>query len=184
MIWNAKNGTVSIDGTSMSYVSFGRGNKKLVILPGLSDGLTTVKGKALLLAGPYRRFLDRFTIWMFSRKDDLPEGYSIHDMADDQAIAMKVLGIGSTFVMGVSEGGMIAQSLAIRHPEMVEKLVLAVTASEANDMIRENVARWITFAEAGDHKSLMIATAEKSYSESYLKKYRKVYPLLGYLGKP
>lgn len=184
MIWNAKNGQVSIDGTSMSYASFGRGSKKLVILPGLSDGLTTVRGKALLLARPYARYFDQFTIWMFSRKDDLPEGYTIRDMADDQAKAMKAIGIESARVMGVSEGGMIAQRLAIQHPEMVEKLVLAVTAPETNDLIRESVTKWIAFAESGDHKSLMIDTAEKSYSESYLKKYRKAYPLLGHLGKP
>lgn len=30
----------------------------------------------------------------------------------------------------------------------------------------------------------MIDTAEKSYSAAYLKKYRKVYPLIGHIGKP
>ena len=47
MLWNAKNGEVTLDGTEMSYVSFGRGERTLVLLPGLSDGLVTVKGKAL-----------------------------------------------------------------------------------------------------------------------------------------
>ena len=47
MPWSAKNGEVS----HMAYASFGHGDHVLVILPGLSDGLTTVKGKALLLAG-------------------------------------------------------------------------------------------------------------------------------------
>ena len=50
MIWNAKNGSVKLDNTKMSYVSFGYGKKVFVVLPGLSDGLTKVKGKALLLA--------------------------------------------------------------------------------------------------------------------------------------
>ena len=184
MLWNAKNGQVALDGTGMSYVSFGRGEKTLVILPGLSDGLATVRGKALLLAKPYAPYLGRYTVCMFSRKDDMPEGYSIREMADDQAKAMKALGIGSACVMGVSQGGMIAQRLAIQHPGMVEKLVIAVSAPEVNDTIRNNVTQWISLAEAGDHRSLMIDTAEKSYSEKHLKKYRMMYPLLGHLGKP
>ena len=57
MLWNAKNGCVNIGDTDMDYVSFGYGSKTLVLLPGLSDGLVTVKGKALLLAKPYRIFL-------------------------------------------------------------------------------------------------------------------------------
>ena len=39
-----KNGTVKIGNTDMYYVSFGKGERKLVVLPGLSDGLATVKG--------------------------------------------------------------------------------------------------------------------------------------------
>ncbi len=57
MLWNAKNGSVAIGDTEMNYVSFGYGEKALVLLPGLSDGLGTVKGKALLLAKPYELFL-------------------------------------------------------------------------------------------------------------------------------
>ena len=58
MLWNAKNGQADVGNGTMSYVSFGRGARTFVILPGLSDGLATVKGKALMLAGPYRRFFD------------------------------------------------------------------------------------------------------------------------------
>ena len=47
-----KNGCVAIGETDMYYVSFGHGDKNLVVLPGLSDGLSTVKGKALLLKAP------------------------------------------------------------------------------------------------------------------------------------
>lgn len=56
MLWNEKNEVVSMDRTEMSYVSFGYGPRALVLLPGLSDGLTTVRGMALLLAGAYRLF--------------------------------------------------------------------------------------------------------------------------------
>lgn len=184
MLWNAKNGTVAIDNTEMSYVSFGYGNKALIILPGLSDGIITVKGKALLLAKPYKIFFEKYTVYIFSRRNDLPEEFSIKEMADDQAEAMQKLGIKKTSVMGVSQGGMIAQHLAVDHAEMVEKLVLAVSAPRANEMIQTNVNKWIEFANQGNHKRLMIDVIEKNYSPKHLAKYRNFYPIIGLVGKP
>ena len=72
-----KNGSVTIGGTEMAYAAFGDGRKNLVVLPGLSDGLATVKGKAWILSMPYRKFFRDYTAYLFSRKDDMPEGYSI-----------------------------------------------------------------------------------------------------------
>ena len=184
MLWNAKNGRVALNEGTMSYVSFGVGPCRLVILPGLSDGLATVEGKALLLAGPYRPFLRDFTVFMFSRREPLPEGHSIREMAADQAVALSALGVEKTCVLGVSQGGMIAQYLAIDHPGLVEKLVLAVTAPQVNETILNCVPSWMDMARRGDHKALMIDTAERSYSPARLKKYRKIYPLLGRVGKP
>ena len=88
-----KNGTVKIGNTDMYYVSFGKGERKLVVLPGLSDGLATVKGKAMILSVSYRKFFDDYTVYMFSRKNVMPEGYSIRDMAEDQVLALRSLGI-------------------------------------------------------------------------------------------
>ena len=79
-----RNGSVAAGNTDMYYVAFGNGNKKVVVLPGLSDGLATVKGKALVLASPYRRFFSDYTVYMFSRKNSMPEGYTIREMAEDQ----------------------------------------------------------------------------------------------------
>lgn len=184
MLWNAKNGSVWIGGTEMYYVSFGHGDRTLILLPGLSDGLATVKGKALLLAKPYGPFFAHYTVYLFSRKNDMPEGYSIRDMASDQAKAIESLGIDSASILGVSQGGMIAQYLAVDHPELVEKLVLAVSAPRVNDTIRERVNRWTELAKQGKHKELMIDTAENSYSPAYLRRYRKLYPIIGMIGKP
>ena len=143
MIWNAKNGTVLVGNTEMNYAAFGSGNKVLILLPGLSDGLATVKGKALLLAAPYRLFFKDYTVFMFSRKNELPDNYSIREMADDQAEAMRRLGIRKAAVLGVSEGGMIAQYLAIDHAELVEKLVIAVSSPNANEIVRSAVSSGI-----------------------------------------
>ena len=184
MFWNAQNGSVSIGDTDMDYVSFGKGRDALIMLPGLGDGLTTVKGMAIPMAITYRMFACNYKVYIFSRKNYLPEGYSTRDMARDQAEAMKKLGISKAKVVGISQGGMIAQYLAIDYPELVEKLILAVTLSKQNEMVREAVTKWIGMAMQGSYKDLMIDTAEKSYSERYLRKYRRLYPLLGKIGKP
>lgn len=184
MLWNAKNGTVVLGYMEMHYVSFGYGDKVLILLPGLGDGLTTVKGKALLLAKSYRVFFEEYKVYMFSRKNDLPADYTIRDMADDQAKTLRELGINKAFVLGVSQGGMIAQYLAIDHAELIEKLIIAVSAPRANEMIQTNVKKWIEIANQGNHKQLMINVMEKSYSSEQLKKYRKLYPIIGFVGKP
>lgn len=184
MFWNAKNGCVRIGDADMNYVSFGSGTDNLIMLPGLGDGLTTVKGMALQMALLYRMYAKAYKVFIFSRKNDLEEGYSTRDMARDQAEAMKMLGIKSANILGISQGGMIAQYLAIDYPDLVEKLVLAVTLSKQNELIQDVVCNWISMAEHNDYKNLMIDTAERSYSEKYLKRYRLLYPFLGMMGRP
>jgi len=87
---------------------------------------------------------------------------------------MKKLGIEKACVLGVSQGGMISQYIAICHPEVVEKLILTVTAPYANEVVNNAVKLWIELAKKNDHVSLMVDTAEKMYSEPYLKKNRKM----------
>ena len=180
----SRNGCVTVGDTEMYYVSFGNGNRQLVVLPGLSDGLATVKGKAWILSLSYRKFFHEYTVYMFSRKNKMPEGYTIQDMADDQALVMKELGIAGACLLGVSQGGMISQYIAISHPETVSKLILAVTAPYANDIVKNAVSGWIDMAVRGDHTALMVDTAEKMYSEKYLEKNRKLFPLLARFSKP
>lgn len=179
-----KNGCVAVGDTDMYYVSFGRGKKNLVVLPGLSDGLATVKGKALLLAPPYRKFGRDYTVYLFSRKNRMPEGYSIREMAHDQGEAMKALGIASASVLGVSQGGMAAQYLAIDRPGLVERLILAFTAPYANAFVRSAVGTWIGMAERQDHRALMIDTAERMYSRPYLERNRWLFSLLAGCTRP
>lgn len=184
MFWNAENGCVKIGDTNMDYITFGKGSTVLIMIPGLGDGLTTVKGMAAIMAFTYRMYARDYKIYIFSRKNHLKEGYSTRDMAKDQAEAMRKLGISKAMVLGVSQGGMVAQYLAIDYPELVEKLILTVTLSKQNDTVQSVIHSWIEFANRGDYKSIMIDTAEKSYSEKYLKKYRPFYFILGKAGKP
>lgn len=55
--------------------------------------------------------------------------YFMQQYADDAAALLDALGWGRCLVFGVSFGGMVAQELAIRHPQRMERLVLACTSS-------------------------------------------------------
>ncbi len=177
-MFNCENHTLSIDGSDMDYVSFGRGKRPLIMLPGLSDALKTVKGSAILLALLYRKFAGVFRVFVFSRKNRLAANCTIRDMAADQARACELLGLSSACVVGVSQGGMIALHLAAEHPQLVKKLVLANTAACANDTVTQVVGNWLQLAKAGNFSALFADTTEKTYSEKKLRLYRPFYPLL------
>jgi pimeloyl-ACP methyl ester carboxylesterase len=55
--------------------------------------------------------------------------YTIADMADDAAGVLQNLKLGPTYVMGWSMGGFIALELVVRHPALVEKLILVATSA-------------------------------------------------------
>lgn len=183
-MYRAKNAVVKASGWTMDYIRFGRGEKNLVLLPGLGDGLRTVKGTALPMALMYRLFSGDYTVYVFSRKNELAPGCTTRDMARDLAEAMEALGIEKAHVFGVSMGGMIAQHLAMDYPEKVEKLVLAVTCAGPNPVLEESVREWMALAKAGDMTAFMRSNVRRMYSESYYRKNKWLTPIIGALTKP
>ena len=181
---NARNSRLELRTGEMDYIQFGSGKKPLVIIPGVGDGLKTVKGMALPFAFLYRSLAQVFTVYVFSRRVRLSPAMSTRDMAEDLNLAMETLGLSSVSLVGVSQGGMISQWLAIDHPDKVGRLVLTVTLSKANDTVQDVIHRWLDMAEHADYKGIMLDTAERSYSEKRIRKARFTYRLLGNLGKP
>jgi pimeloyl-ACP methyl ester carboxylesterase len=184
MLYNVKNGTLRIGDTTMDYIRFGSGERVLIMLPGLGDALQSVKGTALPMAFMYRLFAKDFTVFAFSRKDELPEGYTTRDMAKDQAEAMEQLGIERADIFGVSMGGMIAQHFAVDYPEKVNKLILTVTSARPNPILQESVDEWVSCAKRGDHSAFMDSNLRRIYSDGYYRKNKWLAPIVGRLTKP
>ena len=178
MFYHAKNGTVSLGDTDMNYIAFGNGKKVLVMIPGLGDGLTTVKGLAIPFAWMYRTFAKKYRVYVFSRKNKLQEGCTTKDMARDLMEAMKQLGIKKAHIMGVSQGGMIAQHFALDYPEMVRRLVLCVTIGRQNPTIQRVVSYWHDMASKGKYKEIMRDTAEHMYVNYNSKQYNLLLPIM------
>lgn len=182
MVLGAGNYTLKINNTQMDYACFGKGDKPLIMIPGLS--LKRVKGSATMLALMYRCFVKDYRVYVFDRRDEIPEGYTVKDIADDIAYAMEVLHIGKADILGVSQGGMVAQYLALDHQELVNKLVLAVTLSRENDTVKSVIENWIHLTEKEDYEALVSDMMNKMYSDGYLKKYKGFVPILAKIGKP
>lgn len=174
--------TLNIDDTNLDGVCFGSGEKTLILLPGLS--FQKVKKAGYLLVNMYRIFAKEYTVYVFDKKEVVPDGYTIKNMAVDIASAMEQFQIKSADIFGVSQGGMIAQYLAIDHPQLVDKVVLAVTASRPNETMMRVIDDWIRMAQQKEYRTLVIDMFEKMYSQAYLQKYSWLFPLISRIGRP
>ena len=182
MLYNVRQFRMLIHGMQTDCISFGSGDKNLIMIQGLNT--RGLKGAGLSLALMYRIFAKDYKVYLFDRRPIVQEGISVRDMAADIAEAMDTLGIKSADVLGVSQGGMIAQYLAIDRPELVNKLVLAVTLSRNNAAVENVIRGWTEMTEKGSMKALVADMAEKMYSEKYLRRYRPLLPLLTIMQKP
>ena len=68
------NGCVNIGKDDMEYIAFGKGSKILIILPGLGDGLRSVKGTALPFSAMYRKLGAEYRVYAFSRRRTVQAG--------------------------------------------------------------------------------------------------------------
>jgi pimeloyl-ACP methyl ester carboxylesterase len=76
--------------------------------------------------------------------------FTMTDLADDAAGVLRRSGVDSATVLGFSMGGMIAQALAARHPELVERLVLVATSPPAPAALpADDETTWRLFRRRG-----------------------------------
>ena len=164
--------TVKLDNVEMDYAVFGSGSKSFVIIPGLS--IHSVMPLADSIAEAYASFASEYTVYVFDRAKNIQEGYSILDMANDTAKVMKELNIENADIFGASQGGMIAQYIAINYPELVHKMVLGSTLSRATTAFKEVVEEWVTLAENKEEEKLLESFVDQVYSANTLEAYRDV----------
>lgn len=91
-------------------------------------------------------------------RSDVPRGpYTVRLMASDARAVLDAAQVDSAHVIGASMGGMIAQELALRHPERVRTLMLGSTSSRAL------LGKWPLF-EYGPRQWIGISREERERS--------------------
>ena len=181
---SARNEHIRLGEADFDYIVFGKGPKNLVLLPGVGDGFQTAKGLAVPFSLLLGKLGKRYRVYVFSRRNRLPEGFSTERMAQDLALVMDAIGLRHADVIGVSQGGMIAQQLAIRSPQKVDRLVLTVTAARPNPIMVETLSLWLDWAERGEYLRILSDNAKRSYTGKYLEKQLRLLPLLGAFRRP
>jgi len=126
--------TVKVGDVDLYYEEHGHGDPLLLIM-GLAADSAAWLFQVPAFAEHYR------TITFDNRgvgRSAKPAGpYTITVMAKDAVGLLDMLGIARTHVVGVSMGGMIAQELALHHPERVLGLVLACTFPEPDEDVAQ-----------------------------------------------
>lgn len=122
-------GYAPVNGLSMYYEIHGTG-QPLVVLHG-SFMTIELMGKLVPELARSRQVI-AVEFQGHGHTADIDRPITYEHLADDTAAVMRHLGIGNADVYGYSLGGGVALQLAIRHPELVRKLV-SVSASHTSD---------------------------------------------------
>ncbi len=163
---------VKTENFDMPYCRFGNGEKILVVLPGLS--IQSVMYSAAALSEAFRQFTDEYTIYVFERRNELPQSYSVFDSANDAVEAFRTIGLDHFSLFGASYGGMIAMTIAAEHPEIVDKLILAATAARVSEDGFQTVESWVHLAERGNAEELYLAFGEALYPKEVYEQSRNL----------
>lgn len=165
--------TVKMAGREMACLHFGNeGGETYVILPGLA--LRSVMGAADGIRSAYALLAENYDIYLFDHIRVEPEGYTVADMAADTLAAFDELGLERVHLMGVSMGGMVAQTIALSAPERVRSLILCSTAMDTKHSDPAVLSRWKKLAEERNTPGLTEAFGESVYTPAFFEQYRDV----------
>jgi pimeloyl-ACP methyl ester carboxylesterase len=101
-----------------------------------------------------KRLTRAYSIYLLSRRPDMPKGCTARDMSDDFAELVRAEIGTPVHILGMSSGGSSAMHFAVDHADLVERLVLAMTAQRLNDHGREVAGLWRDLALSGDWPAL------------------------------
>lgn len=157
-----KEGYVSVNGLNMYYEIRGTG-QPLVLLHGAFSAIGTSFGGLIPELAKTRQVI-AFELQAHGHTADIQRPLSLEGMAEDVAAAIQQLGTQRADILGYSMGAGVALHLAIRHPEVIRKLILAS----------------ITYTMSGFHPGLMEGlgnmTPEMMHGSPWHEEYLRIAP--------
>lgn len=158
---------IKINGISLNYELNGSGPAVVLI-----NGLTMDVNGWYLQVQP---FSERYTVLRYDCRgqgqSDKPDAEYCQEMhADDLRSLIDKIGIQKTHVVGISNGGMIAQHFALKYPEKVGALVLVDTCSYIDTLLEMIIKVWIKATEIGGSEFRYDVALPLLFAESFIKK--------------
>jgi 3-oxoadipate enol-lactonase len=135
--------TFEANGVVTAYEKSGQGEPIVLLHGGEADHA--------MFDGLAHALKEHFTVIAYDQRDsgatrNPPSAYSLADLADDAAALIRGLGCDRAHVMGTSLGGLIAQVLAARHPDRIDRLILSSTWKVGKSPLEVNAEVFRTLA--------------------------------------
>lgn len=125
-----KSGYSEVNGLNMYYEIYGEG-KPLVLIHGGGSTIQTSFGRVIPLLAE-KRLVIGVELQAHGRTSDRNADLSFEQDADDVATLLKNLNISKADFFGFSNGGTTTLQIAIRHPEIVDKIILGSALCKRN----------------------------------------------------
>lgn len=118
-----KSGYSDVNGIKMYYEIYGQG-KPLVLIHGGGSTIQTSFGKIIPKLSKYHKVI-AMELQAHGRTGDRPIALSFKQDADDVAVLLNNLAIPKADFLGFSNGGQTLIEIGLRHPAIVNKLIIA-----------------------------------------------------------
>jgi len=156
------------NGFSTYYEDTGSGDP-VVFICGLSADMQVWRFQAPDLGKTHR--VIAFDNRGAGRSSAPDEPYTIAQMTDDLNALLKHLGVSSAHIVGWSMGGVIAQSLALAHPERVKQLLLLGTFTAPDGYCRAAISNWVNMRRSNmPYEQVVRHVARSVYSPALANK--------------
>jgi len=131
----------------LPYARIGCGSDSIVLFDGLGvENKAPVGMNLRMLKVAFKAYLKNYSVYIVTRKPELPGGYTTRDMSDDYARMIRDEFSSPPHIMGLSTGGEIAQHFAADYPQLVKRLVLGSTACKVGEQGKDLLKCWREWA--------------------------------------
>lgn len=167
---------VKTNGIETNYVIEGEG-PWLTMSHSLASNLTMWDEQAKLLARKFKVL--RYDTRGHGGSGAPPGPYTLDLLADDAKALFDALGIGQTHWVGLSMGGMIGETFALKHPGFFQSMVLADTTARRPPNAAEMWGERIRIAESRGMDALVESTLARWFTEPYRQSRKDVMERIG-----